>query len=241
MTYNKTIIAVTALVVLLSLYLVMSHHYETRRLLLGKLQAHQLLHAHHLAEETESLFWGHSRELDSLHSYLFSRDADLKEVEKTVLSYLKEGNRQDVREVTIFNESGRAVYSTDMQKMGMDGSQSRFFTWARERENAGKMFASSSIQDGTHAPSLPISSSKKDLPISSFLVFIAVPLYREDAGTKTDLSGKRFVGVLLWEMDLQPFLVDALKDSKIFNSVWIIDQREDVLFHLDHQDRKSVV
>jgi signal transduction histidine kinase len=230
MTYNKTIIVLAALVVIVGLCLVVSNHYATREQLLAEFEAHQLLHAHHMAEQIQSLFSGHSTGLDNLHSFRFSQRDSLGEIAQVIQAYFRGGNLRDIRKVTIFDETGRPVYSTDSLKKDGGVGQEEFILWAKARENEGKIYVSSSIQDrnATHSPR--VSGESSGGTGSQFVILMAFPLYQRATGGTSDPSGRRFIGVLSYEMNLQPFLAHELQDSKIFNNIWIVDQHENLLF-----------
>ncbi len=127
-----------------------------------------------------------------------------------------------VKVISLYNELGTVVYSTDPNTAGLKKSESNFFIWAKKSENRGKISLTSLF------------------PESQSLTFIlAIPLYQEVSGPGHPKPNGKFVGVLAFILDMKEFLTNQLGsvDPKInLDQVWIMDQDGTLLFQTDHPE-----
>jgi signal transduction histidine kinase len=220
MKRNWIIISLTALLVLIVAYLVVHLHSVSRREVVSRFQDIQLLYAHHFAEQIESFFWGHTRGLLALPSFVSSHANGTDRLKAEIDAYSREMQNNHIREIFFCDEAGRVIYSTDRNGVGLNRGQTDFFTWAREKGKKGEVFVSP----------LPASGN-------SLLFHLSIPLYRRSDGPKHSQESEKFAGFISLTLDLKEFLTHELKEEGVgLHQMWIIDQQGNLLFHSEHPE-----
>ena len=222
MKRNRVIIALTAVLLVILSLLVIHLHSISKRAVVSRIQEYQLLHAHHFAEQIETFVWGHARGLFPLTFLLFSDRDGINRVKAEIDDYSREMQKDHIREVFICDDTGRVVYSTDGNSVGLNHGQSDFFTWAKEEGKRGEVFVSP----------LPVNRN-------SLLFHISTPLYRGPTGPKDPKKGEVFAGLVSLTLDLKEFLTHELKEEEekvSLRQMWIMDQQGNLLFHTEHPE-----
>ena len=164
----------TALVVLAVALLTIHHHRTNKREVLSRFQDHQLAHAQHLANQIKFFFHARSQELQALSSLLPRGPSDLKQKKADIETSSK--MMEYVKSISLCDETGKIIYSTDSNAIGLNYADREFFSWAKKKENKGKVSGSSRFQSD---PSI-------------FL--LVVPLYRNSSNGNRSAPGERFDG-----------------------------------------------
>jgi PAS domain S-box-containing protein len=217
MNRHLVVIVATGFVILGVILLTIRLHHENRTKVLSQFQDHQIAHAEHLAHQLKFFFNARSQELQALSS-LVSRDyGDLRKKTAGIENYSK--MMEYVKTISLYNGSGAIVYSTDSNAISLNHGDREFFSWAKKKENKGKVFGSPIVQP------------------DSFMFLFAVPLYQDSFGANhPELSGK-FVGVLTLTVDLRKFFANQfhfLRPEKNLHHVGIMDTGGKLLFQLGH-------
>jgi PAS domain S-box-containing protein len=213
------IILATVFVTIVVALLIVHLHRQNKMEVLSEFQGHQLIHAQHLAHQIESFFRFRSRELKALSSLVSREYGDLKKNSADIEIYSK--MMRHAKAVSLYNGSGTMVYTTDSHGIGSDHGDREFFSWARKKENRGKVFG------------LPLFQA------DPFMLLFAVPLYQDSLDKNHPESSGKFVGVLTLTVDLQEFLAnqfDFLDPGKNLHQVWIMDTEGKLLFQYEHKE-----
>lgn len=219
MKRHLVIIVATVLVILAGVLLTVHLHHENKMAILSHFQDHQLVHAQHLAHQIESLFHARSRGLQALSSLVSREYGDLRKKRADLETYSKMVDY--VNTISLYNGMGAIVYSTDSNAIGLDHGDREFFSWAKKKENKGKVFRSLLF------------------PPDSVILLFAVPLYQDFFNTNPIEPGGRFIGVLTLTVDLKEFFVsqlDFLDPKADLRHVWIMDRDGKLLFQSEHRD-----
>jgi hypothetical protein len=189
MKRHLAIIVATVLVILAVVFLTLHLHHESKMEVLSESQDHQLGHAQHLVHQIKFFFDALSHELQALSSLVSHEPGDLKK-KKTAIDTCSK-MMEYVQTISLCNRMGRIVYSTDSNAIGLDQGDGKFFSWAKKKENKGKVFGSPLPQP------------------DSFIFLFAVPLYQDSSDANHPEAGEKFVGVATLTVDLKEFLADS--------------------------------
>lgn len=219
------IIAATALVIMAVGLLTIHLHNENKKEVLSQLQHHQLSHARHLAKQIESFFWNYSQILQGLSSFGSFQQDSTKGMIVYIQASFKQQEKAIIRSASLYDEFGTITYSTEGKMIGLNGSQSDFFSWAKKVGSKGKVFVSPPIFE---------SGSPRFL--------LATPLYRDASKTRHSNPDGNFAGVLSLIIDLKEFLASQLHFSAPevkLHQVWIMDRDGKLLFQSEHPEMVS--
>lgn len=241
MQRNWMIIALTGVILFVVICLSIQDFYSTERRAFLDYQEHQILHAQHLANQIESLFWGSARGLQALSPFISLQYANTEQGWADIQARSKELVKSYVKEILLYNEIGRIIYSTNVEAIGSDYGHMEFFVWAKKRENRGKVFVSLVPPAEEEKKSEPYQIQRQnnmERPESQPLgFFLAVPLYQDSPNeVKSGRNGK-FIGAFSLKIDLKEFLLHELKSSKLnFHQIWIVNNSGKLLFHSEHPE-----
>jgi PAS domain S-box-containing protein len=144
---------------------------------------------------------------------------DLRKNRADIENYSK--MMKQVKAVSLYNGSGTIVYTTDSNRIGLDHGDREFFSWARKKENKGKVYGSPLFQP------------------DSFMLLFAVPLYQDSLDAKHPELSEKFVGVLTLTVDLKEFFTNLspfLGHGNNLHQVWIMDTGGELLFQFEHAE-----
>ncbi len=213
------IIGVTVLIVLAIVLLTFHLHNASKMEVLYQFQDHQLVHAQHLAYQVKFFFHTRSQELQALSSLLSREPGDFEKRKKAIEDYSK--MMEYVKAVDVYNERGDITYATGGNTIKLDGKEGEFFSWAKGRENRGKVLGLPLVQP------------------NSVTFFLVAPVYRDSSdGTRTEPDGK-FDGVVTVAVDLKEFLVNqlhVLASGINVHQVWIMDKGGNLLFQSGYKE-----
>ena len=235
MKRNWVIIILTIFVLLVVVLFVVRLRYSSQQEINTQFQEHQLLLAQNLAGQIESFFWGHSLGLEAFPPSSFSPDDGMKELRLDIQAYSKRMEENYIKSISLYDENGRTIYSTDASTIGVNKSLSDCFVWAKKEEHKGKVFVSPLFQTAPNH-SLQTNSIQNDPP-AYLKFFLAIPLYYgvrdgKDPGTK-----EKFAGILSFTINLKEFLAKEIDSFKLLmHHVWIIDNDGKLLFHSEHPE-----
>lgn len=219
MKRHLVVIGVAVLVILAVLLLTLHLHHESKMEVLSQFQEHQLAHAQHLANQIKFFFRARSQELQALSSLVSRESGDSKKKKAAIETYSK--MMEYVKSISLCNGAGRIVYSSDSNAIGLDQGDREFFSWAKKKENKGKVFGSPLPQP------------------DSFMFLFAVPLYQDSFDANHPEAGEKFVGVVTLTVDLKEFvaLQSHFSDPKInLHQVWIMDRAGKLLYPSEHPE-----
>jgi signal transduction histidine kinase len=227
MTRNRIIITATVLVLSVVVFLTFYQYKSSKKQALSSFQEHQILHAQNFADQIESFLWGQSQGMRGLLPVI--EGGGSKEIRADIRAYFEEIKGVHVKAVSVYNDTGTIIYSTNEADLGLNKGQEDFFGWAKKSENEGKTFVSSLIINP------PENSASHSLNL-----LLVAPIYRSFNGAKPTLQERRFAGALSFIVDLKEFLLTDVKGDKMdIHQLWIIDSTGKLLFHSHHTEMVS--
>ena len=222
MRQNRVFIILTALLLAVVFLLGFHLYNEGIQKVLSQFQENQLSYAKHLSNQIQFFIQARSRGLRALSSFASLQNGDVKQQRSDIQAYAKQIEKVYVRTISLFDELGTVVYSTDPDTIGLKKSESPFFVWAQKSENRDKI----SLTPVFHEP-------------QSLTFILAIPLYREVSDSKAPKPNGKFAGVLAFTLDMKEFLANQLRsaDPKLdLDQVWIMDKDGTLLFQPDHPE-----
>lgn len=210
-----------ALLLIVVFLLTLRLHYEGAQRTLSHFQEHQIAHAQHLSKQIRFFIEARSRGLRALASFpsLQSRDARRRQVD--IQAYARQIERVYVKKISLYDESGTPVYSTDPTPSPLRETEGTAFAWARKSETSGQFLL------------VPVF-----LEPQSLTFVLATPLYQE----ATDSPAGKFLGVLTFTVDMKEFLshqLDSVDPDMHLDQVWIMNNDGALLFQSKHQEKHS--
>lgn len=222
MRRNWVLIALTAFLLTVVSLLIFHLHYKGNEEVLSQFQEHQLSYAKHLSNQIRFFIQARSQGLRSLSSFTSFQRKDVKQQRLDIQAYAKQIEKVFVKTISLYNELGTVVYSTDPNTIGLKRSESPFFLWSQKSENRGK-----------------ISLIPAFLEPQSLTFTLVIPLHQEVSDSKRPKPKGKFDGALAFTLDMKEFLTGQLGsiDPKLnLDQVWIIDKDGTLLFQPNHPE-----
>ncbi len=204
--------------------LIVDLHRTSEKEVLSQFQEHQLIHARHLAGQINSYFENCLSGLQALSSFPSLQNVEPMERRTDLEAYLRQMKKVHVKAISVLEERGIVVESTDPKSQSLDFGSRDFFTWAKKKENQGKVLASSYFPNS---------------PPYHFKVLVVTPIYQDASDAKHSKRSRKFVGALLLLIDFEEFLSKQLTfidPSTSLHDVWIIDKEGTLLYQPEHKD-----
>lgn len=222
MKRNWVLITLTAFLLTVVSLLTFHLHYKGNQEVLSQFQGGQLSYAKHLSNQIRFFIQARSQGLRALSSFASLQRSDVNQQRLDIQAYAKQIEKIFVKTISLYNELGTVVYSTDPNTIALKKSESPFFLWSRKSENRGK-----------------ISLIPTFLGPQSLTFTLVIPLYQEVSDSKRPEPKGKFAGALAFTLDMKEFLTNQLgsMDPKMnLDQVWIIDKDGTLLFQPDHPE-----
>ena len=213
------IIGVAVLVILAVVFLIHHLHVENKAGILSQFEDHQFAHTLHLAHQIQSFLQARSRELQALSLIVSREDGVFKKERADMETYSK--MMEYVKAIVVYNGSGEITYVTDRNAIRLDGTDRELLSWAKRRENRGKVLG------------LPLVQS------DSFMFLLAIPLYRGSAEAAPRKPNGKFAGVVTLTVDLKDFLSHQFRVlglKKDLYKAWILGRDGKLLYPSQHTE-----
>lgn len=233
---NHIIIASTVLIVAVVVYFAFYLYQTNKEEALAQFQENKLLTARMDAVEIENILDNLSQEIHAIFSHAKLQYRDPKATQKIVDSFFKQIETKFAKSVSVCDEDGVIISTTDKLLFGQNFNTSNFFNWAKKKENKGNVFIVT-----------PLIKSSDQKPSPDARIFIAAPLYQEvedkqisRSSNKKLLLQDKFVGVVTVGIDMQALLNNVIlsivnTNSKHINS-WVISNDGLLLFQSEHPE-----
>ena len=222
MKRNWVLIGLTVVLLAAVSLLTLHLHYEGIREVVSQFEKDRLSYAKHLSNQIQFYIQARSRGLRALSSLASLQTGGLDKKRLDIESYANKIEKVYVNAISLYNESGALVYSTDWKSAGSKKRENNFFAWAQKSENRG------------HISLTPALSEPQSLTF-----ILAIPLYHELEDSKHLKPDEKFRGALTFTLNMKEFLVDQLgsADPKLnLDQVWIMDKDGTLLFEPDHPE-----
>ena len=114
------VLAILAAFLLVIVSLLAFHlHYEGIREVRSQFERYQLSYAKHLSNQIQFYIQARSRALKALSSFASLQFGEATQLKLDIDAYAKQIRRVYVKEISLYDRSGMAVYSTDPATIGL--------------------------------------------------------------------------------------------------------------------------
>ena len=234
MRKNLAIIILTAVALLAIFFLVFYIHQTNKEDFLSKFNENQLQIARQTVIQIGSYLRSRSHDLLRLSSSAALQDTDGKGMAAGIRSNFEHLKMVNVKEVSLFDAKGTAVYSTTATARGENHSHDDFFSWAKDPTNRGSVRIGYEKAKGQRISAISGSHASTHTG-----VFLVTPLYRESKADSRQVRRGKFAGALMFKVDLKGMLADrSLLFAPVMksHSIWIIDRDGTVLLQSEHPE-----
>lgn len=172
MKNSLIIIALTILVLAITVFLARDLYQKSEQVVVSQFNAQQLLIARIAATKIEAYLNDRSQGIQTISTFARLggfQNLDPKETQETVNSYFERIKTKFVKSVSIYDEEGTIIYSTNKAAVGRNYKTGDFFIRSEKKENTGKVLISSLIR---------IQEGDKE-PLRYFRFILATTLYQE--------------------------------------------------------------
>jgi PAS domain S-box-containing protein len=228
MKRNLTIVALTASLCLVVVYLTARNYYAGERERIAEFQKDQVSLARRVADQIESFFRDQARALQALQARLApmpSLSYFLQKAPSEVETYCREEmERSYFRGVSLYDASGRVLYSSEAVPPALSGGAKKATSPKTDSEHGGEVVIS-------YLP--PRRSSDSSSPPLLFL--ISVPVRQSSHSPSLSQPENKLLGMLGMTVDLKAFLENELNSPTMKTaSFWLLDKSGLLLFHSEH-------
>ncbi len=243
MKRNLVIMLLTGIVLLTVAFLAIDLHNDSERAILDQFNEHQLMLANEIAQRIEK-----DLDDDAIYLELFSSRPsfqyfDVNKIKEEMGLFLQLSAKGEAyeKDLTIFNEKGRAIYSADSVNRHPDQFLDELAIEARKPEHKGKAFASALFlvpgREGCQDQDLE-SPEGKVYPC--YRLSLVAPIWQEavDLGCYSSPSGK-FVGFLALTIDIEELMQDQfrlLHTDKQLHQTIVVDGEGTILHDSSHPE-----
>ena len=142
MRRNLIIIGLTILVIFVVAFLSLELYREDAEEIASQLQAHQLSDAQHVSLHIKSYFENRSSGLRALSSFISLQYGEPKQRRTDLQAYFRQLKKAYVKAISVYDETGKMVDSTDDQVIELRDRRDDLLTWAKKEEHKGRVFVS---------------------------------------------------------------------------------------------------
>jgi PAS domain-containing protein len=221
---NGIVIACMAVVFVVISILTVDLHRTSEKEVVSQFQEHQLSHARYLTGQIKSYLESRLSGLQALSSSPSLQYGDPVQRWTDIHTYFDQLKGVHAKAISVLDERGTIIDSTDPKSRGLNLAQQDFFHWAKKKENQGKVHVS------------PFSS---DSPPRSFKVLLVTPIYQDPSDGKHSKTIRKFVGALLLMIDFEEFLsrqTESFDSERGLHQVWVMDEDGTLLYQSHHKE-----
>ncbi len=219
----KIFLVFSAIILLISAFLLFELHHSAEKEMIQSFGQHQLADTWHISNELEESLSEESRAIELITESI-SNNHKTENIAASVQNYFEYLKKDHVKSISVYDENGVIVYSTEKNALFSKHEDSDFFRQASLLENKGKQLISTDI------PDIFAKSVKK----TDFNIIIASPIITNQTGK---FAGQ-FAGIVLAVADLSyvinQFSKDSIHDTNEYS--WILDSDGTVLYHSEHPE-----
>jgi|GEM_PF-3280441 PAS domain S-box-containing protein len=221
---NLSIIVAAITIFAVVIFYIVDIHITNRQVLIADAKQNQLVIAKLTAHEIESYFNDRKHSLQILSSLTSVQNFDNKEMPRSIERYFKQVQSLFVTSISVYNEKGTIVFSTNGKAIGLNYSSYDFFQFAKKKENIRKAFVFPLMED--------IQQSKNQR--SHAQCIITVPVYQEQTLVGDSASAKKFVGIISMAISLENMITEKFRLTRIHSpkqNVTVFDSDGAILNH----------
>lgn len=135
-------LALTVTIALLTIItlLILDIHHAGEKEVINRFRAHQILIVRQLVQNIEEYLKDRSRGSQVVSSLTSVQERDLSEMRVDIEDYFQFLKKIYVKDVTVYNENGVAIYSTTPDSIGRNAMKSDFFQWLANKQEGDRQF-----------------------------------------------------------------------------------------------------
>ena len=217
------VLATLAAFLFVALFLLAFHlHYAGIREVRSQFEKGQLSYARHLSNQIQFYIQARSRGLRALSSLVSLKRGNAQQQRLDIEAYGKQMEKIYVKRISLYDDGGDVVFSTNPEETGVKEGESSILAWARRMENREKILLTPASREA-----------------QSLTFVLAIPLYPEGGEAKSHQGGSRMAGILAFTLDMKGFLADQLGSADpemSLDRIWIMDKDGTLLFQADHPE-----
>ncbi|MBI3192871.1 MAG: PAS domain S-box protein [Ignavibacteriae bacterium] len=229
MKQNIIIIGFALLALSGVLYLAYDLHRESETEVLSQFHDRQLLLVRQLSHQIESYLRDRSYGLRTISRDPAVQYHDIPGIDEDIQFIFKVYlQKQLVKGVSVYDENGIIIYSTNDSALGRNYSNCEFFDWAKQAENKGKVFITNLIR----------ATGQENTP-PYFRFLLVTPVYQDDVDSLYPKPNKKFVGVISMTIDCGELIrrqLEILNPKTEGYHVWVIDKDGTLMFQSEHPE-----
>jgi PAS domain S-box-containing protein len=227
MKLKSSIIIFTIIILSIVTYLLFGLHNASKEEVTKRIVSQQYVAAQQLSREIESYLRGRTRGVEVLSSFSVIQNRDFDKMSVVLQEYFEYVKKDHVNSLSVYDENGTIIYSTNKNKLGQKYADSDFFLWATKKENKDKQFLFPFIQQ----------TKNQTKPSHCICFRIVSPVYQEIKKEQSSGSGFKFVGMVTETIVLEEILSKILPTVSPFTTMehaWILDKHGTVLYQSQH-------
>jgi PAS domain S-box-containing protein len=223
---HHLIIALAVVITIITGVVLILFNNSTEKEIVKESNAQQLYLVKELSREIETYLINRVQLIDVLSTLPVIQNQELKNIITEINQFHDYENKNYVKTISLYNEVGTIIYSTNSEIIGHKLGESEIFKWAQKPENRGKRYISSPIK---------LSGASGDsVPHLHFV--IAAPVYKTIIKNDDSASAK-FIGVITETLEFDKllfFLTSNYQSNMVKNHFWLMDSSGNLLFHSDN-------
>ncbi len=226
---SKLIIIVPIILLIITISFLISQHNKSKQKVVELFQSEQLTDSRQLSREIRSYLKDRTQEVNALLSLPSIQNRKMNDLVTDVQAFFASEKNNHVKAVSIIDENGKIVYSTNNKEIRRNFKEFNFFKWASKLENKGKEYLSTLLKNK--------GDSKENE--SGFHIFLIVPIYQNIGNKQNPIANNRFLGLVALKINLNEVVSELLPivcpDSSNVH-VFILDRNGSLLFHSTHPE-----
>ncbi len=223
MSHNRIIILGASLVIAAVVHVAFLHHQSVEKEFTTEFKEHQQLLARLVATRVHDYLTARGRGIQVLASLTSIRVRDKKEMQEDIDRYLVHLQGNHVSMLSVYDEHGRMLSSTQKGTASDVVDTTAFFAWAstQQMEGSVRMFL------------LTQPDVMQQEPTDYFPVLLVTPVFHRQGEEQP-----RFAGIVTMAVELHRVLNDILAEVALrgaHTGLWVADRSGAVHFSSDHQ------
>ncbi|MHB8581413.1 MAG: sensor histidine kinase [Ignavibacteriaceae bacterium] len=218
---SRLIFLIPIIVLIATISFLIFLHTKNKEEVIKFFQTEQVADSHQLAREIKSYLNNRAKELNSLSSLTSLQNPNMEEMASDVKTYFDYEKNNQIKAISVFDENGKVIYSTNKSSIGRNYKGSDFIHWAENKGNRGKCFV----------------TSLENFSISR--LHLVVPIYQEEKNKSNANTVYKFKGAAASTIVLDsviPGLFHMVSVDTSNETIIILDNNGTVLFQNKHPE-----
>lgn len=223
---NSLVILIAIIITVISTILLLELKRSANNAITKEFSLRQLDLVRHIEKEINSFFKTRMEVIRLVSNRVEGSILDKSVLKQNIDEYFSYEKTQFLESVSIYDNIGSVVYSTDKKLIEREIYQSEFFTWAKNPNNINKAYISTRIKCKCYSDSL------KTIP--HFYITITIPIYKLSQNSK---QKKKFQGLISETIDFDKYIsmkLNTLKGTNDEKHLGILNAKGELLFYTNY-------